>query len=105
MPFTFGDEPDAATAAEFTATRIRSDLAALDGSIARLDGVMNLVTKAVRAVGRAEPGDRERALDLLDRADHWFPADEDVPAAQRDSVATMRESVERIRATAQALPA
>lgn len=75
-----------------------------DEVLVRMDGVINLFTKAVAAVQRAEPGDRARALALIDRAERYLPDPDDVAEDHRDSIATMRDSVLGLRRDALALP-
>ena len=89
--------------AELEAAQLIGSVAALDELVAHIDGVMNLLTKAYRAVDRGTPADRATALSLVDRAERYIPED-DGDDQRRSGIVQMRAAVADARERALALP-
>jgi hypothetical protein len=74
-----------------------STIHSLDEFATRIEGSLNLLTKAGTAIRRGGPGDRAKALSLLDRAAGVIPAEADVPEDYRDSLAEIATSIDLSR--------
>ena len=82
--------------------RLLSDVQAHEQIIARVDGVLNLLTKALRA---KDAGDRTAALALVERAERFAPEDPDqLPPEHREGFAAIQEALRVARQEALALP-
>ena len=77
----------------------------LDETLALIDALLNLLSKADAAIQRGEPGDRARALTLLDRAESRLPDDEtDIHEDHRDGLRQAHATIRSLREIALALP-
>ncbi len=82
--------------------RLLSEVQLHEQAIAQVDGVVNLLTKALRA---KDAGDRATALALVERAERFAPDDPDgLPPAQREGFAAIQEALRTARQEVLALP-
>jgi len=89
---------------ELEVAQLHSSVLALDEMLARVDGVMNLLRKALRAVDRGEPGDRAKALALVERAERFVPDDPGGDAERTERIDQLRTTIRDVREQALALP-
>jgi hypothetical protein len=70
-----------------------------DRTIAFVDGVVNLLSKAQRAIDEGTPAGRDKALALIDRAERFMPDEAELSPDAREGVVLARESIRAVRAS------
>lgn len=68
-----------------------------DRAIAFVDGVINLLMKAQRAVDDGTPEGRARALNLLERAERLVPDEGDLDPGAHEGITLAQESISAVR--------